>query len=75
MATLRNVSDFKFFNKLLSSSGNKNIRNSLKNRGCLEYIPYMVFMLIIYTSMVSDADVIRFIAKLDSNSKVSSRQP
>ena len=26
---------------------NKNIRNSLKNRGCLEYIPYMVLMLII----------------------------
>ena len=23
------------------------IRNSLKNRGCLEYIPYMVLMLII----------------------------
>ena len=30
---------------------NKIIRNSLKDRGCLEYIPYMVFMLIIYISM------------------------
>ena len=30
---------------------------------------------LIYTLMVSDADIIGFIAKLDGNSKVSSRQP
>ena len=53
---------------------NKNIRNSLKNRGCLEYILYIAFMLIVYTLMVSDSDIIGFIPKLDGNSEVSSRQ-
>ena len=50
---------------------NENIRNSLKNRGCLEYILYKAFILIIYTLMVSGDDIIGFIAKLDGNSLVS----
>ena len=52
----------------------ENIRNRLKNRSCLEYILYIAFMLIIYILVVSGADIIGFIAKLDGNSPVSCQQ-
>ena len=53
---------------------NENIRSSLKNSGCLDYTLYITSMLIIYILIVSDADIIVFIAELDGNSLVSSCQ-
>ena len=61
----------KFFRIPALFADKENIRNRLKNRSCLEYILYIAFMLIIYILVVSGADIIGFIAKLDGNSLVS----
>ena len=53
---------------------NKKIRSSLKNSSCLDYTLYIAYMLITYILMVSDADIIGFIAELHGNSLVSSCQ-
>ena len=65
---MRNVSEFQLF--LLTMKIQETVFKI-----AVVWSTFSTCVNLIYTLMVSDADIIGFIAKLDGNSKVSSRQP